>query len=202
MTKQDKPISVEQLKKLREKGVINVKGHLAVSEQDFNTITDHVDNYLVADDSKVSKTTKVRQKRDNKAVAISINHHKKRFGDNWFVINIKLPSLNEYINIERTNKYGAAKIKKQWTDICAYFCSDLQKTINPDALYDLEITWIVGDNKSDSDNIFFAKKFILDGLVEAKVLNNDNRKHIRHIKDEIYTDKETGFSTVVKLIEI
>ena len=30
----------------------------------------------------------------------------------------ELPTLNEYIKAERTNKYAAAAMKKKYTDIC------------------------------------------------------------------------------------
>lgn len=40
------------------------------------------------------------------------------------------------------------------------------------------------------DNVAFAKKFILDGLQLAGVLENDNRKFIGTMADEIITDTE------------
>lgn len=42
--------------------------------------------------------------------------------------------------------------------------------------------------KYDSDNIAFAKKFVLDGMVKAGILENDNPKWVRHLKDYIYHD--------------
>ena len=42
--------------------------------------------------------------------------------------------------------------------------------------------------RHDSDNIAFAKKFVLDGMVKAGVLENDNPKCVRHLADYIYRD--------------
>ena len=43
-------------------------------------------------------------------------------------------------------------------------------------------------SRHDSDNIAFAKKYVLDGMVKAGVLENDNPKCVRHLKDYIYRD--------------
>ena len=44
--------------------------------------------------------------------------------------------------------------------------------------------------RHDPDNVAFAKKFILDGLQLASVLENDNRKFIGTMADEIIQDDE------------
>ena len=44
--------------------------------------------------------------------------------------------------------------------------------------------------RHDPDNVAFAKKFILDGLQLAGVLENDNRKFIGTMADEIIQDDE------------
>lgn len=104
-----------------------------------------------------------------------------------FNITSKLPTLNEYIGAERTNKYIAATLKKKFTNICAKSSLQIQKL--PDKLYDLEIHWTVENNKADADNIYFAVKFILDGMVESGRIPKDGRKNIRHISHKINTDK-------------
>ena len=42
--------------------------------------------------------------------------------------------------------------------------------------------------RHDSDNIAFAKKFVLDGMVRAGLLENDSPKFVRHLADYIYRD--------------
>lgn len=107
------------------------------------------------------------------------------------LIEGELTALNEFINAERRNRYIAAKIKKDETGYCQDVAekSDLklQETDFPCALI---ITWYVKNKRKDADNIAFAKKFILDGLVEAGVLPNDNRKYVQGFMDIVKEDKE------------
>ncbi len=107
------------------------------------------------------------------------------------LIEGELTALNEFINAERRNRFIAAKIKKGETGYCQDIAekSDLklQETDFPCALI---ITWYVKNKRKDADNIAFAKKFILDGLVEAGVLPNDNRKYVQGFMDIVKEDKE------------
>ena len=111
-----------------------------------------------------------------------------------FIILSKLPTLNDYINIERGNKFYAAKMKAEFTDFCAKYFLVCPKM--PKQLYDVEIFWTVENNKNDADNIFFGVKFILDGAKRSGRLADDNRKNIRHIHNYI----ETGKSYEVRVI--
>ena len=54
---------------------------------------------------------------------------------------------------------------------------------------DLLFEWH-SSTRHDPDNVAFAKKFILDGLQAAGVLENDNRKFIGTMADEIIQDDE------------
>lgn len=110
---------------------------------------------------------------------------------NKMLIEGELTALNEFINAERRNRYIAAKIKKDETGYCQEVAEKselkLQETDFPCALI---ITWYVKNKRKDADNIAFAKKFILDGLVEAGVLPNDNRKYVQGFVDIVKEDKE------------
>ena len=107
------------------------------------------------------------------------------------IIEDELTALNEFINAERRNRYIAAKIKKDETGYCQDVAEKselkLQENDFPCALI---ITWYVKNKRKDADNIAFAKKFILDGLVEAGVLPNDNRKYVQGFTDIVKEDKE------------
>ena len=94
--------------------------------------------------------------------------------------------LNEYINKERQNKYVAAKIKEDLTNQVMYQCLK-RRWIRPKGKVDMLFKWHV-KGRHDSDNIAFAKKFVLDGMVKAGILENDNPKWVRHLKDYIYHD--------------
>lgn len=94
--------------------------------------------------------------------------------------------LNEYINTERRNKYAAAKIKDKLTSAVAWQCKAKQ-CHKPTGKVDMIFKWHV-KGRHDSDNIAFAKKFVLDGMVQAGLLENDNPKCVRHLADYIYRD--------------
>lgn len=116
-----------------------------------------------------------------------------------FIIETELITLNDYIDAERSHKYKAAKVKKFYTMICKNYAKKI-KNRNLDSLFDLIITWNVTSNKRDPDNIYFGVKFILDGLVAAKVIKNDGRKNIRNIHHYIKTTKK--YSIEVELVEV
>lgn len=77
-----------------------------------------------------------------------------------FTIKGTLPSLNEYIQVERSSKFGAASMKKSaQAKVIAYIeacknreCFDKQVFIT--------YKWYCPNKKKDKDNIAFAKKFI------------------------------------------
>ena len=115
-------------------------------------------------------------------------------------IDANLPTLNEYIDLERSSRYGAATLKKNATNKVCLFANRMQKL--PEKLFDIEIHWIRTNNKHDADNVFFGVKFILDGIVKAGKLKSDGRKHIRNISHKIETSKETETNfCIVKFIE-
>ncbi|MFK8242839.1 MULTISPECIES: RusA family crossover junction endodeoxyribonuclease [unclassified Facklamia] len=106
------------------------------------------------------------------------------------VIPGELMSLNEYISIERANRHLAAKAKKKQTNLCALYARSAKNSgliISTPAK--LKFTWYSKNKRKDADNIAFAKKFILDGMVKAKLIENDNQKHIIGFVDEFVLDK-------------
>jgi len=107
---------------------------------------------------------------------------------NVFTINMKLPSLNEYINLCRTNKYKAAKFKADIEADIAIFLCQMPKYSNPIKIH---FNWIEGNKRRDLDNICFTKKFILDAMVKAGKLKDDNRKCVTAFTDNFYYGKET-----------
>jgi len=94
-------------------------------------------------------------------------------------IDGEFPTLNEYIQIERGNKFAAASTKKKYTDFVRLSCIGvLPVEIYPVCIY---VTWTRSDSRTDPDNVSFAIKFILDGLVKAHVLRGDTSKDIEEI---------------------
>lgn len=82
-----------------------------------------------------------------------------------------LPTLNKYVEAERTNRFMAAKLKRETQEQIAWLT--LGHPIFDGHVY-IAFTWIRPDMRSDKDNVAFAKKFILDALQEAGVIKNDS----------------------------
>lgn len=100
----------------------------------------------------------------------------------------RFPTLNEYIDCERGSTIAAAAMKKKCTEQVKEQCVSQQ--IQPvNGKVDLLFEWH-SSTRHDPDNVAFAKKFILDGLQLAGVLENDNRKFIGTMADEIIQDDE------------
>lgn len=95
-----------------------------------------------------------------------------------FEVTGELPDLNTYINAERTNRYMAAKIKKEATDLVAWSVMRLPEITKPSNYH---FHWIVSSKRKDPDNVAFAAKFIFDGLVVAGKLKNDNMAWVKGI---------------------
>lgn len=107
-------------------------------------------------------------------------------------ITIPLPlmTLNEYTNRQRTHWSKGAKAKKNETYICMmHVKSAMNKGIVFSPPFRLKFTWYCENRKQDPDNIAFQKKFILDGMVEAKFIENDGWKQILGFSDDFKIDK-------------
>jgi Holliday junction resolvase RusA-like endonuclease len=89
--------------------------------------------------------------------------------------------LNKYINAERTNRFKAAKIKKDLTEFFSWEFLREEPIKEP---VKFKFTWFMKDKRKDPDNIAFQKKFILDGMKEAGIIENDSIKFITGFIDE------------------
>lgn len=112
-------------------------------------------------------------------------------------MNIKLPYIphnwNEYINAERTNKYIANNIKQKEKQIIKFCVKEKYKDDYP-----VQITFKphYSSFRQDLDN--FRYKGLLDGLVSAEIIKNDNLKCIQKIIIEPVFDKEKCVEIEIK----
>lgn len=121
-----------------------------------------------------------------------------------FTIHGKLPSLNEVINKNRSNRYAGAKFK---ADIEDYICAEIKLALRSGQLVPpgespciIKITWHEATKKRDADNIQSSQKFILDALQKCGVLKNDSRKYVRQISHCIADSCEN--KAVVEIVTI
>lgn len=105
------------------------------------------------------------------------------------IINGELPSLNEYIRAERSNRYAASKIKKDATELVYWSCRE-QKLSCCTKPVKITFHWYMKNKRKDLDNVAFAKKFVNDGLVKAGILFDDSQKWVVGFEDKFSIDSK------------
>ena len=109
-----------------------------------------------------------------------------------FTIPHRLVRLNEYINAERSNKYFAAKIKKDMTNLCSYYIPK----IKVDKPVEIKMIWTVKNFRNDPDNISMGAKFVLDAMVRKGMIPRDNLTIVKRL----YHDFKRGKNEQVEVI--
>lgn len=117
-----------------------------------------------------------------------------------FRIDQRLPTFNEYSNIERINRYKGAKLKRDTQDEIAWWIikARSEQQISPiSGAFEISFYWHVArNNRSDPDNICSAKKFILDALQEQGIIENDSQKYVKGISDHFFYREERDWVEV------
>ena len=106
-----------------------------------------------------------------------------------------LPGANEYINAERTNKYKAAEMKRQAEHAVICAAKQQLRGVRFTKPVYMAYTWTEPNRRRDKDNIAFARKFIQDALVKAKILRNDGWAEIAGFSDTFCVDKNSPHIT-------
>ena len=107
-----------------------------------------------------------------------------------FIIRGRLDGLNEYTNKNRRNPYAGAKMKKDNETIVIYYIKFFKLKKVDKYPIKIKIDWYEKNRKRDIDNITFATKFILDGIVKAEIMQNDSQKYVNEIEHHVYIDKD------------
>lgn len=105
------------------------------------------------------------------------------------VITGRLPSLNEYIDRCRRNRYAGAKFKRQFQEYVEWQIkiAKIEKVKKVNIIYN----FYEKNKRRDKDNISsFARKVINDALQSSGVLENDNWECVGSLTDRFYTDRE------------
>ena len=107
-----------------------------------------------------------------------------------FEIDKRLMGLNEYTRLNRENKYKGNQAKQREQAYIMWCIKEQLGDLKLDKPVIGHFTWIEENKRRDLDNICFAKKFILDALVNAGVLADDNRKIVTNFTDSFgYSNK-------------
>jgi len=110
-------------------------------------------------------------------------------------IDHRFTSLNDYTKANRGNKYAGAKIKREETDIVFWYAQGI-KIPTP-----TKITFVWHYKKTrgkliDPDNLCFAKKYLLDGLVKAGSLPDDTHEYITGFEDKFILSDKWGVDII------
>lgn len=108
-----------------------------------------------------------------------------------FTIAGRMCGLNDYVAAERTNRFKAAGIKQRETERARVACvAQGVPSFPPDRPVRVRFTWYERDRRRDVDNVAFAKKFVLDGMVLAGVIRDDSRRYVAATADDVLTDRD------------
>jgi len=105
-----------------------------------------------------------------------------------FAVHGTLPGLNEYVDANRRHRQCGAAMKKSAETIVMQYIrvARVQPIAGP---VFVTFAWHEPDRRRDVDNVAFAKKFILDALVTAGILEGDGRKHVVGFSDKFPIDR-------------
>jgi len=102
-----------------------------------------------------------------------------------------LPGMNEIIAAAKSGRgkgNAYSRMKKQWGETVWALAKSarLPKCEGPVSVL---FCWREKDRRRDIDNVAAAAKFILDGLVKAGVIANDNQQTVFSIEHRFTVDK-------------
>jgi len=99
-----------------------------------------------------------------------------------------LPDFNSLINDVKRHWKFYAGAKRHWTGVTVAECvAQRLRPVTPPVKIDF--VWY-NNGRKDPDNIRIASKMIIDGLVKASILPEDNQKIIKGFTDLFHKDTD------------
>lgn len=102
-------------------------------------------------------------------------------------IPFSLPSLNDYIKACKLNRFAGAKHKEEVQEDIGWYINKLPVFKKPIKIH---FIWVENKKQRDFDNVCFAKKYILDAMVNAGKIKDDNRNNVIGFTDEFVIEDE------------
>lgn len=105
-----------------------------------------------------------------------------------FIIQGRLPGLNEMTKANRYNRFAGGKQKKDETErvMWAIKASQIQPFTKPVTIH---FDWFEPNLKRDVGNLRAGEKFVSDALVKMGVLKNDSQRWVKGMSDGFYLDR-------------
>lgn len=99
-----------------------------------------------------------------------------------------LATLNDHDSANRANRFVGAKLKSEMTELVRLQLLRTPKAITPCLI---SFHWR-HSGRHDYDNIRFAAKYVLDGMVKAGVLEDDSPKFVIGFGGDTFEKVEKG----------
>ena len=114
-----------------------------------------------------------------------------------FKIEGVLPGLNDYTAANRSNVHAGSQMKKKAEErVMTAIDRDLPGVRVTSPVW-ITFIWNEPTKRRDLDNVAFAKKFILDGMVKAGLLQNDDQIHVKGFQDLFFHSPKNGSVEVI-----
>lgn len=106
---------------------------------------------------------------------------------NYISVPGELPTMNEIIAKSKQHYAVYSKLKKKFTELVVYQSAGMAEIGKADFVF----TWYCKNQRKDPDNIAAGgTKMILDGLVEAGVMENDGWGQVNSLTHIFRVDKQ------------
>lgn len=102
-----------------------------------------------------------------------------------------LPGMNEIIAAAKSGRgkgNAYSRMKKQWGEVVWAFAKSA-RLARVEGPVSVRMCWREKDARRDIDNVAAAAKFVLDGLVKAGVIANDNQATVIALEHIFTVDK-------------
>ena len=118
------------------------------------------------------------------------------------IVNITLrgyiPTLNEYIKVERQHRLRAARLKrKTQANLIPQF---MERKIPPFNCVRLGYKWIRPHRREDKYNIAFGQKFVQDAMVSSGVISNEGWNKVVGLTHNFSVNKELDAPELILVI--
>lgn len=122
---------------------------------------------------------------------------------NRFTVRARLPGLNELIEANRMNRYQGAALKR---DTDALIRMSIRAALGRGECWPVTkpcavlFEWFERNHRRDLDNIFSAKKFVLDAMKAEGLIKNDSQRYVGALADRFTLAGEDGVTVVIELL--
>lgn len=99
----------------------------------------------------------------------------------------RLPSTNDLIQLNRTNRFAGASMKKTYTrELAETFRAQTSERFTSHVT--CTVKFYEDTMRRDDDNVISGCKYLLDGLVTAGIIKDDSPRYL-HLKAERFQSK-------------